>query len=194
MPSVRKHADGSDFPTLPILQDPSTNLLVGDSFDIALHLHNISPSTPLFPPQSIALHRTFNAYVDQLFSFRGGAQLAGYYQRFDPKTEADDKGEFLRRIPGLRSWEDLHVPVGSAARLKIVADFKEALGSGLAVWFVNRDKGPFIEGATPMFADFIIGGWLMFMRWAPEWEEMKTWHDGVWGRLSDALEQWGQIV
>lgn len=78
--------------------------------------------------------------------------------------------------------------------MKIVADFKEALGSGLAVWFVNRDKGPFIEGATPMFADFIIGGWLMFMRLAPEWEEMKTWHDGVWGRLSDALEEWGQIV
>jgi glutathione S-transferase len=156
VPSVRKHPDGSDFPTLPILQDPISNLLIGDSFDIALYLHNSSPSTPLFPPQTIALHRAFNAHVDNLFSFKGGALLAGYYQRFDPKTAADDKAEFVRRIPRLKRWEDLEVPVGSEARLKMLEDFKEALGSGLAIWLINRDKGPFMEGATPMFADFIV--------------------------------------
>lgn len=86
------------------------------------------------------------------------------------------------------------MPIGSEARRKIVEDFKEALGSGLAVWFVNRDKGPFIEGAAPMYADFIVGGWLMFMRQCmPEWEEMRRWHEGLWGRLFDALEEWGQV-
>lgn len=194
VPAVRKHPDGSDFPTLPILHDPARQALIGDSFDIALHLHKTFPSSPpLFPGQSIALHRAFNAHVDQLFSIHG-APLAGYFMPLDPKTAAEDKAEFARRM-GAKSWEEFHIPVGSEARHKAVKAFEDALGAGLAVWFVNRDEGPFIEGATPMYADFIVGGWLKFMKGClPEWEAMKEWHGGLWGRLLDALEEWGQVV
>lgn len=202
VPSVRKHPDGGDFPTLPVLRDTVSGACVGDSFDIALYAHNHSnhsahtetAAAPLFPPHTVALHRAFNAHVDALFSFKGGALLAGYYQHFDPRTEAQDKAEFVRRIPTISRWEDLEMPLGSEVREKAIEGFKEALGNELAVWFVNRDKGPFIEGDTPRYADFIIGGWLQFMKVnMPEWDRMREWHDGLWGKLSDALEQWAQV-
>ncbi len=45
-----------------------------------------------------------------------------------------------------------------------------------------------------MYADLIIGGWLQMMKnCLPEWEELKRWHEGVWGRLHDALEEWAQV-
>lgn len=198
--AARKHPDGSDFPTLPVLQDPESDAIIGDSFDIALHLHEKFPAPPpLFPPQSVALHRTFNAYVDQLFSIHG-APLAGSFMPLDPKTAAEDAAEFVARAVKYygrnetTTWEDLAIPVGSEARQQALKAFEDALGSKLAVWFVNRDKGPFIEGAAPMYADFIIGGWLKFMRHClPEWDAMKQWHQGLWGRLFDALEHWGHV-
>ena len=204
VPACRKHADGTDFLTLPILYDPTTTsstqqegTLVGDSFDIAIYLHN-KHSSPnggrplLFPPNSLALHRTFNAYVDELFSING-ALLAGYYMPLDPATAEATRAEHARRA-GVSRWEDLELPQGSEERKKKLAAFEAALGSGLAAWFVRRDEGPFLEGRTPMYADLIVGGWLQMMRNAlPEWEELRGWHGGLWGRLYDALEEWAEV-
>ncbi|KAI4090340.1 MAG: hypothetical protein LQ344_004770 [Seirophora lacunosa] len=204
VPACRKHADGSDFSTLPILHDPTTTshtqqegTFVGDSFDIAIHLHNkyFSPDDgrpPLFPPSSLALHRAFNAHVDALFSLNG-APLAGYYMPLDPATAEISRADFARRA-GVSRWEDLEIPPGSEERKKKVAAFEAALGSGLAPWFVRRDEGPFLEGRTPMYADLIVGGWLQMMRnCLPEWEELRGWNEGLWGRLYDALEQWAEV-
>ncbi|KAL8817718.1 MAG: hypothetical protein Q9223_003510, partial [Gallowayella weberi] len=157
VPASRKFADGTDFLTLPILYDPTTSstqqegTFVGDSFEIALYLHNKHSSPDggrplLFPPNSIPLHRAFNAHVDALFSL-DGAQLAGYNMPFDPATAAVSQAEFARRA-GVSRWEDLEVPRGSEERKKKLAAFEAGLG-GLAVWFVRRDEGPFLEGRTP---------------------------------------------
>ncbi|KAK3299515.1 glutathione S-transferase-like protein [Chaetomium fimeti] len=149
LPPVRKHLDGSDFPTLPIIHDHSTSTLVGDSFDIALHLHAHHPSTPpLFPPNTVALHRAFNAHADALFT-EHGVPLAGYWLPFDPATAEASRREMMARF-GLKSWEDLKLE--GEARAAKMKGFEEALG-GLAAWFVKRDEGPFLEGATP-----ILGG------------------------------------
>ncbi|KAL8990187.1 MAG: hypothetical protein Q9169_008187 [Polycauliona sp. 2 TL-2023] len=204
IPAVRKHADGSDFLTLPILFDPTTTsamqqegAFVGDSFDIAVHLHKKSSAldegrSPLFPPNTLALHRVFNAHVDNLFTFNG-VLLAGYYMPLDPATAEATKADMVRRI-GLSSWEEFNVPMGTEQRKTMLANFEAALGSGLAVWFVNRDQGPFLEGKMPMYADMIIGGWLQMMRnCLPEWEELRGWHGGLWGKLHDALEEWAQV-
>ena len=171
--------------------------MVGDSFDIAIHLHNkhSSPDAerpPLFPPNSLALHRSFNAHVDALFTFNG-ALLAGYYMPLDPATAEASRAEFARRA-GVSRWEDLEIPQGSEERKEKLAAFEAALGSGLAAWFVRRDEGPFLEGRTPMYADLIVGGWLQMMRnCLPEWEELRGWHGGLWGRLYDALEEWAEV-
>ncbi|KAL8652000.1 MAG: hypothetical protein Q9226_004453 [Calogaya cf. arnoldii] len=203
VPACRKHTDGTDFPTLPILYDPTTTssaqqegTLVGDSFEIAIHLHDKHSfpdgGRPLFPPNTLALHRTFNAHVDAAFTLNG-ALLAGYYMPLDPATAEATRADFARRA-GVSRWEDLEVPLGSEQRKKMLAGFEEALGSGLAVWFVRRDEGPFLEGRTPMYADLIVGGWLQMMRnCLPEWEELRGWHGGLWGRLHDALDEWAEV-
>ncbi|KAL9067834.1 MAG: hypothetical protein Q9161_006652 [Pseudevernia consocians] len=177
--ACRKHGDGTDFLTLPILYDPSgtssssssfmeqEGTFIGDSFDIAIYLSNKHLSSngdrpSLFPPNTLALHRTFNAHVDALFSLNG-VQLAMHHMPLDPATAETSRVEFARRA-GVERWEDLELPMGSEERKEKLAAFEKALGSGLAVWFVRRDEGPFLEGRRVMFADFIVGGWLKMMR------------------------------
>ena len=65
---------------------------------------------------------------------------------------------------------------GSEERAKKLAGFEAALGSGLAGFFNRKDEGPFLEGKTPMYADFVDGGWLRMMGVCLlEWEELRGW-------------------
>ena len=111
----------------------------------------------------------------------------------DPATAEISRAEFVQRA-GVQQWEDFEIPQGSDERRRRLVAFESALGSDLAAWFVGRDEGPFLEGRTPMYADLIVGGWLQMMRnCLPEWEEFRTWHEGLWGRLFDALEEWAEV-
>jgi len=82
-------------------------------------------------------------------------------------------------------------------RERLTAGFKEAL-AGLAELFADRDdkpgkRGPFILGTTATYADMIVGGWLRMLSItlpAGEWDDARTWHGGIWGRLHDALDKW----
>lgn len=203
---VRKHdVDGSDFYTLPILVDRSTGRTVGDSFDIAAYLDDAYPAAaavsssssssslplpppppPLFPPHTTALHRALNAHVDRLFTEHVVLALGG--MPLDPATEARSRAEFCRRA-GRASWDEMHVR--GEERRALLGSFAAALG-GLAALWVKRDEGPFLEGAVPMYADLIVGGWLFMMATClPEWELMRQWHGGLWGTLYDALGKYG---
>lgn len=53
-PAVRKLDDGSDFFTLPMLRDPASGVVIGDSFDIANYLEDRFPDSggSLFPADS----------------------------------------------------------------------------------------------------------------------------------------------
>ncbi|TDZ27696.1 hypothetical protein C8035_v009459 [Colletotrichum spinosum] len=210
----RKHMDGTDFPTLPIIHDHPTSAgssggtsggeaVVGDTFDIALHLQNtylrnLDKAAQLFPGDggggTVALHRAFNAFVDQIFTFNG-APLGGCYMPFDPRTAEADKADMVSRFPGKTKWEEFEVPPGTEAREKMVRDFEEVLETKLGPCYPSS-PGPFLDGReTPMYADFIVGGWLQFMRGClPEWDELRNkWSGGKWGRLFDALEEWTDV-
>ncbi|KAH0438680.1 hypothetical protein CcaCcLH18_03112 [Colletotrichum camelliae] len=174
LPANRKHMDGSDFPTLPIICDPCApttgekEVVLGDTFEIALHLQktylsspSTSPSQQLFPADgsgTVALHRAFNKFADELFS-QYGAPLAGCYMPFDPQTEEADKKAMMDRFPGKTKWEEFEIPRGSDVRKKFLEDFEAALGTKLGPCFAaagDDGKGPFMDGRkTPMYADFI---------------------------------------
>lgn len=217
---VRKHAvDGGDFPTLPVIVDHTTTaaaasssdgreaagVVVGDSFDIALHLDRAHPTDPpLLPAGTVGLHRAFNAHADRVFTAH--VALAAHGMPLDPATARVTQDEFCRRAgrpPGC--WEEL-VPRG-AARAEMLAAFEGALGELAAFWTARgrdeEDKGgssssssssPFLEGGeVPMYADLIVGAWLQMMRVClPEWETLRGWNGGLWGRLNDALERYAQ--
>ncbi|GMG26484.1 hypothetical protein OAory_01087080 [Aspergillus oryzae] len=214
VPACRKFADGTDFFTLPIIEDPATDASVGDSFDIAVYLQKTYPTSgagDLFPPQTLDYtftHPTiliplskcrdnefpeyakFNMNVDAAFTAHTQLALQGF--PFDPATAETSKAEFVRRA-GMTSWEDFAL-VGEA-RQKVMDSFREMLG-GLAKLFVRDPSGPFLLGTRPSYADLIVGGWLRMMRATlpqSEWEEVSSWHDGLFGRLHDALEVYAEV-
>lgn len=216
-PATRKFSDGSDYYTLPMLRDEASAKVIGDSFDIANYLEDTFPESGgrLFPPDSDSTHNgldyespqkdtiffvpittnegaknqayaRFNLHVDTTFTAHVG--LVGEYMPLNPSTKEATEIMMAKRA-GLRSWDD--VRLRGEARAKMMKSFKESLSS-LAAFFLVHNDGPYLEGATANYADIIVGGWLNMLAIcmpADEWEEFRTWHDGVFGRLHDALQE-----
>ncbi|KAF9311190.1 hypothetical protein BG003_007687 [Podila horticola] len=215
VPAGRKFADGSDFHTLPILSDPAHSAIVGDSFDIAVYLQKTYPdsgSGDLFPPQKLDYvfpydlaflvplserndsefteYNMFNMNVDAAFTMH--TLLMAHGLPFDPATEDIARAEFAQRAH-VASWNDLTVQ--GEEREKLKRSFCDTL-AGLADLFKREPSGPFLLGAQPSYADLIVGGWLKMMQVTlpgAEWEEARTWHDGVFGKLHDALQTYAEV-
>ncbi|KAJ7096697.1 hypothetical protein B0H15DRAFT_53355 [Mycena belliarum] len=187
---VRAHRDGSDFPTLPIIKDTVTGKVVGDSFDIAVYLDEAYPNGPsLLPPSTLPLQHAFNISTDLVF--QPYIILLTHGISFNPETAERSKADFVWRA-GVENWDQL--TIRGEARAKTLDAFKVALG-GLAE-FYKRSDGPFMNGETPIYADFILGGWIAFMsRTLPvnEWEDIQTWQDGFWGRFHQALQKYAEL-
>ncbi|EOD45793.1 putative glutathione s-transferase protein [Neofusicoccum parvum UCRNP2] len=148
VPPCRKFADGTDFFTLPIIQDPATDSLVGDSFDIAVYLQKNYPDSgagDLFPPQTIDYvfeneftllvplsdcrdsdfpeYARFNVNVDAAFSAHAQLTVGGF--PFNQATAEATKAEFVRRA-GVTCWEDFALE--GEAREKTKDSFRSMLG------------------------------------------------------------------
>ncbi|CZS91705.1 uncharacterized protein RAG0_02221 [Rhynchosporium agropyri] len=214
-PATRKFDDGSDFYTLPILEETISGKLIGDSFDIANYAEDRWPNRggSLFPPNSTRTgldykspaqdtaffapltsnkgskneeYAKFNMHVDATFS--SFIVLVAQYLPFNPKTAEAAKALFIQRAH-LKSWDDLTIQ--GDARHQLLMAFNGSLTSLAALFKVHED-GPYLEGSEANYADLIVGGWLnMFSVTMPEdeWNEFKTWHDGVFGRLHETLQK-----
>ncbi|CCE92248.1 uncharacterized protein TDEL_0D06640 [Torulaspora delbrueckii] len=215
VPPCRKFPDGNDFFTLPIIEDPATNSLVGDSFDIAVYLQKTYPNAgvgDLFPSQKLDYvfshdlvpavplsecnetdfpeYARFNMNVDAAFTVH--VQLAIQCFPLDPATAETSKAEFVRRA-GATRWEDFAL-VGEQ-REKVKDSLRDTLG-GLAKVFLRDTSGPFLLGTRASYADIIVGGWLHMMNVTlpeSEWRELRSWHEGLFGQLYDALEVFAEV-
>ena len=214
-PAVRKFDDGSDYYTLPMLRDPVSGTVVGDSFDIANYLEDRFPDSGgcLFPADStktgldyespakdtlfyapLTTHEgkknldyaQFQTMVDATFS--SDVLLIAQFMPFLPAT-ADAIHALMAKRAHLPSWDVLNIQ--GEARVQLIATFKTSVES-LAKFFTVNKGGPHLEGEKANYADLIVGGWLNYFSScmpAEEWEDFKTWHGGVFGRLHDALQQ-----
>ncbi|KAJ7037163.1 hypothetical protein C8F04DRAFT_1180879 [Mycena alexandri] len=189
LPQVASHRDGTPFYTLPIIQDPSTGKIVGDSFEIAQYLDAVYLDGPrLIPASTTALHRAFNTHVDKIFT-DGIVILCGHGLPFNPQTAEQSKAEFVR-LAGVSSWDDL--TLRGAERTAKLAEFKDALGA-LAKCYVDEYE-PFLEGKQVSYADIIVGGWLQFLKVTlEEWKEVRTWHGSRWERVLQALDKYADV-
>jgi glutathione S-transferase len=213
-PATRKLDDGSDYPTLPMLHDPSSNRIIGDSFVIANYLEDTfadsggslfpadstrfgldyeSPAkdTPFYAPITTnegsknEAYAKFNLHVDTTFS--ANIILYSQFLPLNPDTAEAVKVMFSKRAH-LSSWDDLCVQGEKREQLK--EGFKAMLTS-LAELFKARD-GPYLEGMRVTYADLIVGGWLnMLSKLMPadEWKDFRTWYGGVFARLHDDLQK-----
>ncbi|KAG0045367.1 hypothetical protein BGZ83_009417 [Gryganskiella cystojenkinii] len=213
--ACRKFGDGTDYYTLPILIDPNTNSKIGDSFDIAVYLQNKYPNSGsgnLFPRQELDFvfnldhallvplserkesehddYSRFNTNVDAAFSAHVG--LMAYNLPFDPATAEASKAQFIQRA-GVKSWDDFEVK--GEKREKLIESFHLMLGD-LGKLFLRDTSGPFLLGEQASYADLIVGGWLrMASDTLPknEWEAVRGWHGGIFGRLHDGLEKYAEV-
>ncbi|KAH7902867.1 hypothetical protein BJ138DRAFT_261299 [Hygrophoropsis aurantiaca] len=68
--------------------------------------------------------------------------------------------------------------------------FREALGK-VDGWYKKSD-GKWLVGDNVTFVDLAIGGWIRYLSLAlekEEWEDLRTWNDGRWGRMVEELEK-----
>ncbi|KAJ7268288.1 hypothetical protein C8J57DRAFT_1435749 [Mycena rebaudengoi] len=187
-PASCKFFDGSDFHTLPMLQDttPGTECVLGDSLDIACYLASpaaawrsaalfpvdstrqeyipSSEHSPLFAPflaaamPDLADYARFNAHVDATFTAYVTLTSQNMARAFPPTSTARTKALFAQHT-GVPSWDDLMGFPGDAEKRKgIFRAFETGIG-GLASLYAQKE-GPFLEGQTPSYADLVVGGWL----------------------------------
>ncbi|KAL4806372.1 hypothetical protein BDV18DRAFT_160440 [Aspergillus unguis] len=222
VPAGRKFADGSDYYTLPVLYDPARECHIGDSFDIAVYLHETYPGSgdrgELFPvlnedqkldfdysatlliplsevtergkEEAYAEYARFNIHVDAAFTSHVGLAVQGL--KFPIETAAQSQAMFCQRA-GVDSWDKFEV--SGEARTKMIESFKKMLGD-LGRLFMRDARGPFILGGKPCYADFIVGGWLRMMSVClpgEEWEELRGWHGGLYGRVFEALKEFQEV-
>ena len=217
-PATRKLDDGSDFYTLPILHDPATGKILGDSFDIANYLDDAFPDpqrtlfppdtdtrgtgldytsphidTPLFAPLTHAQGDRNKAYArfNRHVDATFSAHLAGHGQflPLNPETAEEVKALFARRAH-LSCWDDLIVD-DPVARGELLGKFREGMAELAGLFAVNED-GPYLEGERVTYADMVVGGWVNMMAMLmprEEWVEFRGWYGGVFGRLHDALQE-----
>ena len=208
VPANRTLPDGSPYPTLPIIQDLSTQEIIGDSFEIALYLDKTYPKSPaLVQPGTTGLTAAFNAQVDGLFT---KYVILADQMPFDARI-ADKIKEIFAKRAGALGVESLQL--SDENREKLLVQFERALsefvkayhhvgGTTDYVWLErgtaaeqaqNKGReniGPYLDGDEPAYADLIVGAWLATMEASmkPEdWQRVRTWQDGFWARLHDAL-------
>jgi len=212
IPPCRKFKDGTDYYTLPVVTDSATGAKLGDSFDIASYLEKNYPNSGagnLFPAdikldytcpvqlnfgpplteRDDKLHVEYGKFNDQVdMAFTLHVQLMFKGMKWDPKLADGIRAEFARRA-GAARWEDLSAE--GEAREKLMGSLRDTLRD-LAGVFQRDSSGPFVLGEKACYADIIVGGWLCMMsRTLPEgeWEQVRGWYDGVFGRLHDALQE-----
>ncbi|KAI1329216.1 hypothetical protein F5Y16DRAFT_114652 [Xylariaceae sp. FL0255] len=184
---VRFLPNGEPFYTLPVIQDPSTDEVVGDSFDIAVYLDKKYPDGPRLFRQSTGLYAAFKTHFDTFVPIGGALLTDG--MPLDPETHEEVQAEMCRRY-GAKSTEDL--TVHGESRRKVLSGLEVTMRDAAKYWRFSED--PFFGGNEADYADIIMGGRLMFLSMTvPEWEEIRTWHGGVWGKLHEALEPYRGI-
>jgi len=168
--------------TLPVIHDPSTNVVISNSIDIARYLDVTYPSTTqLFPPNSNALLESF----PEIPSLGAGlmpivAPLICTY--LNPTST-----EYYRRTRELSlgsKLEDLSPP-GGPLRDQHWQQVQSGYGA-INAWLAKNGEGKkFVMGDVMSYADVVIVGWVLFIKLmlgmqSQEWKEIEGWHDGRW--------------
>ncbi|KAH8091020.1 hypothetical protein BXZ70DRAFT_994086 [Cristinia sonorae] len=191
------NSDGSDYYSLPVLYDPSTDTVVPDSTDIAHYLDKTYPDTPpLFPPGTRGFHASFRtAFVAvlgrthslwKIVVLRACLNLSERSAAYFRRTREAEEEMTLEEI----------APEGEV-REKVFKDLEEDLAK-MAKWYQAAEDGPFIMGETLCQADIMIAGQLIWARVllgkdSKDWKRIAAMDSGFWGRFLENLAKYEQV-
>lgn len=216
VPANRTLPDGAPFHTLPVIQDTEKGQLLGDSFEIAQYLDSAYPDGPrLIHPHTTGLTAAFNARVDGIFTKYA---ILCSQMPFDPAVEDAVKAIFAKRASAMSV--DM-AAFGGEQREQLLLQMEADLGElakayshtgGTTDYFwrtggteKSQSQRPppgresakvFLDGDEPAYADLIVAAWLkMFEAAMPaeDWQRVRGFQSGRWGRLVDALRRCSDI-
>ncbi|KAG9219068.1 hypothetical protein CCMSSC00406_0001478 [Pleurotus cornucopiae] len=189
-PPTGKRLDGSLLYTLPVIQDPSTGVVMSESNDILEYLDKTYLDTPkLFPGNTLGIQLAFDAAAQSRLLDILPLVIAYIPASLNPVAEAHwrstREGQLGKRVEELEPKGEARV----AALQKIQASLGEVDG-----WISKSGEGKFIMGDEMTFVDISLGAALCGVRVAlgdkgvALWEEISGWHSGRWERLRKACE------
>lgn len=115
--------------------------------------------------------------------------VASCKNQLNPRSE-----EYFRRTREERvnmKLEDISPP--GPKRKETMAKLEATLGKHDELLNKHGNSKPFLMGDAPCFADFMLGGplvWLMLMVSEDERKQIEGWHNGRWARYLEELRKW----
>ncbi|KAF7297785.1 GST N-terminal domain-containing protein [Mycena kentingensis (nom. inval.)] len=186
---------GKPYYCLPVIYDPNTDTTISDSLRIADYLDKTYPTSGaglLFPggAPTRALQAGFIAAYDSVSGPMAqfiipciASILNARSEEYFTRTRTESFGKPLKDV----------FPAGEE-RTQMWEKTKAAFAK-IDEWIAHSDAdGPFVMGAKPSFADFVIAGEMQWCKigFGPEsemWREWAGWHNGRWLAFIDNVKQ-----
>lgn len=193
-----KRPDGTDYYSVPVIVDSSTNAVVADSWNIAVYLEETYPAPTykaLFPGSGTrVLQYAFNKAMFQVFPDEL-IQLVVYDTTKWLNPESRDY--FYNKHSKIRGPIEELAPHDTQKREQVWERLRKNLDALSAEYDRNGEDTPFVMGNTLSYADFIPGGFIMWNKRVlstGELEKFKSLNGGRWARWMEALEPYEAVV
>ncbi|TFK35272.1 hypothetical protein BDQ12DRAFT_635314 [Crucibulum laeve] len=182
--------------TFPVIHDTSNGFCLADSAAIAEYLDEKYPDTPaVFPRGTAALQHAFlsahSITLQPLWCF--------FLPVVPTKLSSESREYYIRKHSA--GWGKSLLDIGPTGDERVQEWRKVKQGFDVVDGWLqkNGNKGTFIMGELPIFVDFVVGGFLTFLRSifgeeSEEWRDIISWHDGRWERFLEALKEYQDVV
>ncbi|EIN07718.1 hypothetical protein PUNSTDRAFT_114205 [Punctularia strigosozonata HHB-11173 SS5] len=181
--------NGASSYTLPVIHDLSTGKVVSDSWAIAEYLDETYPDRPtVLPKPTRGLQSYFVATArDAIIGDLANIVVFSTYKHLRPRGQdyfrATREKLFGRKLEDFPQGEQL---------LPHWAKLEAGFGKFADAIKKNGEGSQFITGDTISFADLVLAGWLIWLRQvrgAEDWEKVRSWNGGFWGRYLDFIHK-----
>jgi len=185
--------NGDPLYTIPMIHDLATGKAVSDSFEIAKYLDDTYPEAPAVLPKAVrGLQAQFHHSIARMYLV-DGFKLVIPAQKLNPPSME----YYIRTKQEVfgKPWEEI-APQGED---RLVA-WKRIEGQVSVLdkcYAENISNTGWIMGDTPSFVDFVVAGYLTWIKQnlPDEWEtHVKNWNEGRWAKLLKQCNKYAAIV
>ncbi|TDL18667.1 hypothetical protein BD410DRAFT_728224 [Rickenella mellea] len=177
--------------TVPVIHDHSTGKIISNSLDIAQYLDETYPDTPQLLPSGPGIAAVFERYFIQSTTPLSRLMQPTQFPKLNPASHA-----FFRK--SREDWtkckvEDILPP--GREREEAWSRVKQGMDKLYGLLEKNGKDKPFVFGDRITYAEFIMAGYLVWVKIMSEeeWVQISTWNGGRWDKLLEMTEKYRTI-
>ncbi|EAU82645.1 hypothetical protein CC1G_07927 [Coprinopsis cinerea okayama7 len=195
--------------TIPVIFDDSTGKAIADSLEIAKYLDETYPDTPKVVPETgedgVDAKQQVDTFMGVMYGALGPLVLPVFQQSYQ-HVEEESKPFFAEaRTKDFGAWFGNPKSLLDLLPLKKEDEDKgweaaEKTFAGLDARVPGRGKevGWYLGGESPTFVDFVLGGFLIYLKsiYGEEsegWKRIVGWNEGKWGAFLDKLSAYQAV-